>query len=280
MIYSQNNSNFLTNYWPLGDSLKDLVGGKNLSIKLNGAVTADRFGIVNSALAFNQGYGQFPIGFYFNSKRFTFMIWVKTLSFVYYQRIVEFGKTYPEDTVNAFYTETSGAIGTGTSISAPSYKFCKDNIENGVKLNEWFHLAVVSESSTVRLYINEKEVCSFNGPIRDVEREFNYIGKSFGETYPKVVAVFDEFKIFNKALTLKEIVDEKEKVPIVRFGQLMFIRFSERFLNGLKHYWPMAGSTGDIIGGQDMRIIQNGNLVDDRFGNQKSGKRSPLLLTS
>ena len=50
----------LTNHWKLGDTSKDEVGGKDISLKLNAAATTDRFGNENSATVFNLGYGEFP----------------------------------------------------------------------------------------------------------------------------------------------------------------------------------------------------------------------------
>ncbi len=44
------------------------------------------------------------------------------------------------------------------------------------------------------------------------------------------------------------------------------------FTEGLVHYWPMAGSTKDIVGLKHMVIMKNGLLTSDRFGNKQSGR--------
>lgn len=197
------------------------------------------------------------------------MIWVKTLKFGSYQRIVEFGNQYPEDAITAFYFENGGTIGAGTS-EIQSFQFCKS--EEHLGLNKWFHVAVVSELSTVKLYIDAKEICSYHGPIRSVQRNYNFIGKSSHNSYPNVNAVFDDLKIFNRSLSINEIAYEKDKASSVRYGEFIFVLTSESYPSNLKNYWPIAGSTRDIISGKDLSMVLNGCLVDDRFGNQKSGK--------
>lgn len=44
------------------------------------------------------------------------------------------------------------------------------------------------------------------------------------------------------------------------------------FTAGLIHYWPFAGSTRDIIGGKDLKILYKGWLTEDRNGKKSSGK--------
>ena len=70
----------LVNYWAFCGSTRDIVGGMDMTIRLNGVLTADRFNNPNSALQFNFGYGSVPPGSYFNSSTgFTFMIWIYIL---------------------------------------------------------------------------------------------------------------------------------------------------------------------------------------------------------
>ena len=67
------------------NSTKDIVGGMDMTIQLNGQLASDRFNNSNAAVVFNTGYGSVPSGYYFDpSTGFTIMAWVKPLSFQFF----------------------------------------------------------------------------------------------------------------------------------------------------------------------------------------------------
>ena len=78
-------------------------------------------------------------------------------------------------------------------------------------------------------------------------------------------------KIFNRALSIEEIAAEKDKVDLPIYGQLLYVSKSTFFTEGLIHYWPMTGSTNDIVGGKHIIIKENGHFIKDRFNNKESG---------
>ena len=84
--YPQNGfTSGLANYWPFCGSTKDIVGGMDMTIQLNGVLSADRFNNPNCAIQFNNGYGSVPAGNYFNSTSgFTYMTWIYILNPVSY----------------------------------------------------------------------------------------------------------------------------------------------------------------------------------------------------
>ena len=52
---------FLTHYWPIcNGTMKDVVGGDDMTQGSLTSFAADRFGNVNSALALNGGWTQVP----------------------------------------------------------------------------------------------------------------------------------------------------------------------------------------------------------------------------
>ena len=269
------NTNGLTNHWKLGDTSKDEFGGKDISLKLNAAATTDRFGNENSATVFNLGYGEFPSGKYFNPSGFTYMIWVKVLSYNNYQRIIDFGNGASLDNVLVAFKGNMDRIVIDIYSKIAVYSTTSKSIE----LNEWLHITVASSGNNVVLYLDGVEEFSFTAQISDVVTTKNYLGKSNWNGEPNVHAIFDEMKIFNKALTIKEIMVEKDKVDEIVYGQILHIlSLYELFTEGLIHYWPFASSTKDIIGDGHMVIGQNGKLVEDRFGTKNSGIKQKLFF--
>ena len=63
------------------NSTKDIVGGMDMTIQLNGQLVADKINNTNWAMILITGYGSVPSGVYFNpSTGFIVMAWVKPLS--------------------------------------------------------------------------------------------------------------------------------------------------------------------------------------------------------
>ena len=136
-------------------------------------------------------------------------------------------------------------------------------------MNEWVHSM---QCSLMKFF-------SFTAPINDVVRTKNYLGKNNWESASNVHAIFDDIKIFDRALTIKEIMVEKDKVDEIVYGQILHIlSLYELFTEGLIHYWPFASSTKDIVGNNHMVIVKNGKLVEDRFGHKKSGIKQKLIF--
>ncbi len=143
--------------------------------------------------------------------------------------------------------------------------------DNVLLQGQWVHIAVTSDSKKVDVYINSVYKTSFESIGYGGETQFNSLG--YGYSSNKIRAAFDEFKFFNRKLTVEEITYEMNLKKEIIYEQPLFIFSGFEFLaEGLVHYWPMAGSTRDIINGKDLKIVQNGELCSDRFGNKKSGK--------
>ena len=146
------------------------------------------------------------------------MIWVKVLSYNYWQRIIDFGNGANLDNVIISCTKMSGLIRVVSLRNTWLQKFSTKSIA----LNEWVHITVASSGNNVILYLDGVEEFSFTAEMSDVVTTKNYLGKSNWNKEPNVHAIFDEMKIFNKALTIKEIMVEKDKVQPYRLIEIEF----------------------------------------------------------
>ena len=139
---------------------------------------------------------------------FTVSTWAKFDSLNWWMRVFDFGandKSYaflglsaPNDLRYALLTDgTAGELNmTATGV---------------VKEKEWHHFTLVRENKVMKLYVNgilyaESATFGDNTPC-DIENSLNYIGKSQFSADPYFHGYIDEFKVFNKALTDKDIIE-------------------------------------------------------------------------
>ena len=212
------------------------------------------------ALLFNKGYAQIPAGRYYYPE-FTYMIWVKTLSYNNWQRILDFGDGFR---INNLIIAQFAATGRGY-LHANGVE--KNILNVSYPLNEWVHVAFTSDTKS-RLYINCVQIIELNSNMTVQNTTLNYIGKSQTSVDEKLNAVVDDFKIFNKALSVEEILKEKGD----------FKEKEKTVANSLVNHWPMDNSEKDIVGGKDMVIKENGKYTTDRFGNENSGNSKSFLF--
>ena len=267
----------LVYYWPLGESLADSKSKKDIKIKLKGEITTNRFNETNSALRFNEGYGEIQSGVYFEKSGFTFMIWVKVNSYIQalHQRIFEFGNGRNADNIALSINQGLIRVLLGNS---DTLKVCLTNHQ--VELNKWNHYTVTVGHSDSYFYLNGNNLMAcpslaefLKEIFENIERSKNLIGGSHwnDNEYSNFDGELDDLKIFNRQLSDYEIILEKENTGSKVYGQFLHIYQSmSLFTSGLVHYWPMAGSTNDMINSKHI-TIQNGNLTTDRFGNKQSG---------
>lgn len=232
----------LVHHWPLGESLKDVISGKNLILKSNGRICANRFGEENSAIHLEKGYGEFPVGIYFGPSGYTYMIWLKVFSISNHQRIIEFGNGINNNNIGI------GIHRNGTSIVISLLQFKSRTFfscvlsSSNFQLNEWKHLAVSVGELKSSLYVNGVEAVScpnFPLNLERVQRSKNFIGGTAWEkhVYTNFHGRLDDLKIFNRELSSQEIVEEMDKTASKAYGKLLHIFTNLKlFTEGLVHY--------------------------------------------
>jgi len=148
--------------------MTDVIGGNNLYGGTSYSFVADRFNNSNSAIFFNNGYLQVPSGVYFYGD-FTFITWIYLQSYA------------------------------SCSSISKSVSF---------QLNTWYHVALVLSGTTGYLYVNGILIDSerFGAPS-NVVRTNNYIGKS-NSVYSNALAVYDDIKIYQGALSSSCIMND------------------------------------------------------------------------
>jgi len=187
------------------NNLSDVIGGANLFGGSNYSFFSDRFSIPNSAIYFNNGYLQVPAGVYFSGD-FTLTAWIYLKSYQLNSRIFDFGNGPGIDNVilsiDGTTSQIRGRIYNGNGLSSYS-EITRSSIIN---LNQWYFISFVLSGTTGYIYVNGNLV--INGSLQkpnNKTRTNNYIGKSNLASNSNANAIYDEIKIYNKALTSIEI---------------------------------------------------------------------------
>ena len=202
----------MVHHWPFDASLKDIITNQNIisiaDYGYNTGYTGDRLGISDSALYFNQGYGHFPVGNYFQKSEFTIMVWIKLASYISSQAVFDFSNGEGNDNVMLQFFE--GRLSPYLCGSLCYTELTSKRLEIG----EWAHVTFVFKTKDniqkVYIYIDaiqalELQVDSIK---TSVERSVNIIGKNSWKD-PSINASLDDFKIYNRALTVNEITRVK-----------------------------------------------------------------------
>ena len=80
--------------------------------------------------------------------------------------------------------------------------------------------------------------------ISEVARTKYYLGKSNWNGDSNFYAIFDDMKVFKRALTNDEILAEKDKIDVIVYGQLLHsLILYELFSEGQIHYWLFVFTT-------------------------------------
>jgi hypothetical protein len=269
-----NFTNGLTNYWPIAGSTRDVVGGMDMTIQLNGQLSPDRFDNPNSAVNFNVGYGTVPPGVYFDpTSGFTIMLWIKLLSTITsYTRIIDFGNDFRRDNIIYFFGDNNlPAI-----YSFNGMAYIRLDSTHSVPINQWTHVSTTYNMGVLKIYTNGIETGSLSGTSYNpnIMRTKNFVGRSnWYPTDQDVNATFDELKIFNRPLSSNEIMNEMNILQPYKILTAQYLNVyapPASYSKGLTNYWPFASSTRDVVGGMDMTIQLNGQLSSDRFDNPNS----------
>ncbi|WP_110930153.1 immunoglobulin-like domain-containing protein [Paenibacillus bouchesdurhonensis] len=220
----------------VGTTVKDVSGNGRDAQLVGGAavVTQDAVGGMGGAIELDgrTGYVQLPDNLIqdLNLQQATFSTWVKADKNQANQRIFDFSsETGRAVNRNTMYLSTQGDSGNlEFAIITPfTEKFANEsavlgaNYKYAVKASRmdagvWQHVALTIEDFDAVLYVNGVEAArssTYNvEPRMLLETTMNYIGKSRNGAHPLFDGRFDDFRIYNRALTADEIVALADEV--------------------------------------------------------------------
>jgi autotransporter-associated beta strand protein len=156
-------------------------------------------------------YTTLPTGIVSTLTDFTISAWVRMDVESNWMRVFDFGagtSTYMFLTIQAGTANVMRyAIKNGGSEQQLSYNYT-------LPLNTWTHFAITQSGNTCSMYINGNLVSTNTGisikPTNLGSTNLNYIGKSQWND-PLFKGSIDEFKIYNRALSAEEIVEEQNQ---------------------------------------------------------------------
>lgn len=197
-------------HYPFNGNATD-ASGNNLNGTVYGGVTpaTDRFGNASGAMKLDgfSGYVDAPDGVYFNGSNFTVTAWIKTASNGNSARVFDFANGQANNNVLLTYTSGTNGMPSATvynGTTLPGYIF---STATQTPLNQWAHLALTFSSGIGSIYINGSRVAQGNmAAPQNVLRTLNYIGRSQWVVDAYADATFDDFRIYNRALTTNELM--------------------------------------------------------------------------
>lgn len=199
------------------DVITDLSGHENHGIPFGNLTISD--GLFDKSAKFNgiNTYIKLPSNLMADITDFTISTWVYLESSSMWQRVFDFGVNSSKymffapngDDVGRFAITVSGN-GSEQRVSGSQ-----------VPINSWQHIVITKSGNTVTYYLNGSYNSSSNSVTlnpRDLgENLNNYIGKSqFTADDPYLKGYVDEFKVYNRALSVEEIAEEYSKKDIAQ----------------------------------------------------------------
>ena len=179
------------------------MSGQHLYGGVNAEYTDDRFGNENSAIHLNNGYIKIPDGTYFNGN-FTITAWIKLKSIRWHSRLFDFGNDSENNLMFTFWGTSSNILFRYSRSNLPHPKATQRPVE----LNKWTHFAASLEGNIAKTYLNgELQATNLINPPLNLNTKSNFIGHSNNHLYgdQDVDAIFDDIKIYERALDLNEI---------------------------------------------------------------------------
>ncbi|WP_433583425.1 immunoglobulin-like domain-containing protein [Paenibacillus amylolyticus] len=225
-----------------GTTLNDISGNGHHATLVGGATIneEDRIGKAGGALELNgsTGYVKLPDNLIqsLNLEKATFSTWVQMDRNQANQRIFDFAsETGRQVNRNTMYLSTQGDTGSlEFAVVTPfTEKFSNDSTRLGseykyavrnsglLPTKTWQHVAITMDEFDAVLYVNGLEVkrsSTFNvEPRMLLETTMNYIGKSRNSSHSLFDGKLDDFRIYNRALSVEEIAtlaDEDVTPPV------------------------------------------------------------------
>jgi hypothetical protein len=202
----------LLSHWQFENNTLDIIGGADMYGGANFNFINDRFNRPLSAISLNTGYLKIPASDFFGTGKFSILAWVKARNLNSWSRLVDFGLSGKNATDSIILALSNNTNGNPTLI-INNNKTTLINSASNRQLNKafWEHLTATYDYPNAYLYINGTMVMSGTtiSPISTVIRDSNYLGRSY-RSPPDINANadIDDLKIYNRALSQQEILDE------------------------------------------------------------------------
>jgi len=203
-----------------GTKVVDVSGNGNDGTMLNGATTQS--GKIGNALYLNGSgaYVKLPNDILKRTRELTVSAWVKTSSSIRSQRIVDFG-SHQDDSYIYFTTSGSGGNDgypqfTIREFKRPTGESRRVSATKKIRDNEWTLMTGVIKYNEfdgtymMTMYMNGERVSRWersNVAPYQIGGLNNMIGKSLWSSDPAFSGYIDDFRIYNRALSPKEILD-------------------------------------------------------------------------
>jgi len=240
------NAQNLVAYYPFNGNANDVSGNNNHGTVSGATLTTDRSGNVNKAYSFdgNNDVITIPQNTILNaSDELSFSVWVKPDAFPSGSVMIVGKSNYANATNYLVRIKPNGYI-------QFEYKNFANTTDNPLILNQWNHIAVVSDAANAKkVYINGA-LASHNtatSPYGLVTDPVTIGAANYGAEYFK--GSMDELKMFNKALTIEEIKNEYKNMVA---------------------YYPFNGNANDESGSLNHGTVNGATLTADRSGKPNS----------
>ena len=234
------------------------MSGQHLYGGVNAEYTDDRFGNENSAIHLNNGYIKIPDGTYFNGN-FTITAWIKLKSIRWHSRLFDFGNDSENNLMFTFWGTSSNIL---FRYSRSNFPYPKAT-QRPVELNKWTHFAASLEGNIAKTYLNgELQATNLINPPLNLNTKSNFIGHSNNHLYgdQDVDAIFDDIKIYDRALDLYEIQQDEHKLTI----ESPAINEQKLELNKVKNEMALIKNQSEI---ESIKVDLFQNLFDSQMTN-------------
>ena len=219
----------LVSYYPFSGNANDASANGNNGTVYGATLTTDRFGNANSAYSFDgiNNYISLPPTNLLNLNTYSYSIWAKPISTpgIHGSVIFEIGGASNINTGDGYgqtLTCEPEQIFFGGSYNIGSNPIQSTILSNPSALNKWYHLVLIRNSTTIKLYINGVMVNSTSTALTNAENadyggaiQKNAIigGRCFLQSSYFFPGVIDDFRIYNRDLDQTEVTALYNEVP-------------------------------------------------------------------